>query len=98
MNRLIFSKNFSTKVLKNFINGQFVESKGTKRYDITDPSTNKLISQAPETTTEEFNLAIDSAKNAFKSWKNVPVLNRQRYIFDYLRLLRERQVDDINIG
>jgi malonate-semialdehyde dehydrogenase (acetylating)/methylmalonate-semialdehyde dehydrogenase len=98
MNRLIFSKNFSTKVLKNFINGQFVESKGTKLYDITDPSTNKVISQVPESTNEEFNQAVASSKVAFKSWRNVPVLNRQRYIFDYLRLLRERQVNLIKIG
>lgn len=92
MNRLIFNRNFSTKVYKNFINGQFVESKGTKLYDITDPSNNKLLAQVPETTNEEFQHAVDSAKTAFKSWKDVPVLSRQRYMFDYLRLLRERQV------
>lgn len=85
---------FSSKVntLKNFINGEFVESKGTKFYDIINPATNELISKVPETTKEEFDYAVSSAKSAFKKWKDVPLLSRQRYMFDFLRLLRERQV------
>jgi malonate-semialdehyde dehydrogenase (acetylating) / methylmalonate-semialdehyde dehydrogenase len=85
---------FSTKVntLKNFINGEFVESKGTKFYDIINPATNELISNVPESTKEEFDYAVASAKSAFKKWKDVPLLSRQRYMFDFLRLLRERQV------
>ena len=78
--------------MKNYINGQFVESKSTKFYDIVDPSTNKLISKVPETTDEEFGHAVESAKNAFKTWKNVPLLSRQRYMMDYLKLLKDRQV------
>jgi len=85
---------FSNKVpvLKNFINGEFVESRATKFYDITNPATNELISKVPETPKEEFDHAVAAAKSAFKTWKDVPLLSRQRYMFDFLRLLRERQV------
>jgi delta 1-pyrroline-5-carboxylate dehydrogenase len=94
LNKKFQFSSFSTKVstLKNYINGEFVESKGTKFYDITNPATNELISKVPETTKEEFDYAVASAKSAFKTWKDVPLLSRQRYMFDFLRLLRERQV------
>jgi len=100
--KFLFSS-FSTKVntLKNFINGEFVESKGTKFYDITNPATNEIISKVPESTNEEFDYAVASAKSAFKKWKDVPLLSRQRYMFDFLRLLRERQVKNFynfNLG
>ncbi len=88
-------QNFSTKSvpkLKNFINGQFVESKATTYYEIHNPATNELLSLVPETTKEEFDNAVAIAKNAFKTWRNIPIMTRQRYMFDYLRLLKENQV------
>lgn len=95
MRSLINNKRFSThttRVLPNFINGEFVTPKANKFYDITNPSTQDVLSRVPETPNDEFNHAVDVAKETFKSWRNVPVLTRQRYMFDFLRLLRERQV------
>ena len=91
--------NFSTKSvpkLKNFINGEFVESKATTYYEIHNPATNELLSLVPETPIEEFDHAVSVAKNAFKTWKNIPINTRQRYMFDYLRLLKENQVSSNN--
>jgi len=88
-------QNFSTKSvpkLKNFINGQFVESKATTYYEIHNPATNELLSLVPETPKEEFDNAVAIAKNAFKTWRNIPIMTRQRYMFDYLRLLKDNQV------
>jgi malonate-semialdehyde dehydrogenase (acetylating)/methylmalonate-semialdehyde dehydrogenase len=87
--------NFSTisvPKLKNFINGEFVESKATNFYEIHNPATNELLSLVPETPKEEFDHAVSVAKNAFKTWRNIPINTRQRYMFDYLRLLKENQV------
>lgn len=89
---LRYFSNKSTPVLKNYINGEFVESKATNFYEIHNPATNVLISLVPETPKDEFDHAVSIAKNSFKSWKNVPISNRQRYMFDYLRLLRENHV------
>jgi malonate-semialdehyde dehydrogenase (acetylating)/methylmalonate-semialdehyde dehydrogenase len=88
-------KQFSVKKLQNFINGEFVDSKATKYYEIRNPATNELISEVPETPKNEFDQAVAAAKIAYKSWRNVPLPARQRYMFDYLRLLKERQVNDI---
>ena len=85
-------RQFSAKRLQNFINGEFVDSKATNFYQIRNPATNELISEVPETPKNEFDDAVSVAKTAFKSWRNVPLSIRQRYMFDYLRLLKERQV------
>jgi malonate-semialdehyde dehydrogenase (acetylating)/methylmalonate-semialdehyde dehydrogenase len=86
-------KNFSSsRRLKNFINGEFVESKATQVFELRSPATNELISEVPLTPKDEFNHAVSVAKEAFKSWRNVPLLSRQRFMFDYLRLLKDNQV------
>lgn len=93
-NKSLSIKKFSsknTRILQNFINGEFVNVKASKHYDIVNPATNEIISQVPETPKSDFDHAVGVAKEAFKSWKNVPLLTRQRYMFDYVRLLKDRQ-------
>jgi malonate-semialdehyde dehydrogenase (acetylating)/methylmalonate-semialdehyde dehydrogenase len=88
------NKTFSTTVkkLKNFINGEFVESKASTYYKIINPASGHVIAEVPETPKSEFDHAIEVAKESYKSWRNVPLLSRQRYMFDFLRLLKDRQV------
>ncbi|KZV76999.1 methylmalonate-semialdehyde dehydrogenase [Peniophora sp. CONT] len=73
----------------NYIGGQFVESKADKYIDVLDPSTQTLLTRVPETTSEEFNQAVDAASEAFKTWGKTSVLTRQRCIFELQRLIRE---------
>jgi malonate-semialdehyde dehydrogenase (acetylating)/methylmalonate-semialdehyde dehydrogenase len=89
-------KNFSSKRLKNFVNGEFIESKASQFFELRSPATNELISEVPLTTKDEFNQVVSQAKEAFKSWRNVPLLSRQRFMFDYLRLLKDNQVNSVN--
>jgi len=89
VNRLCNAR-FSTTT-KNFINGEFKESKATKWFNIYNPATQELVNKIPQTTNEEFNEAVSAAEEAFKTWRDVPILVRQRYMFDYLMKLRENQ-------
>ncbi|ETW86946.1 hypothetical protein HETIRDRAFT_305451 [Heterobasidion irregulare TC 32-1] len=74
---------------KNFIGGEFVESKATKWIDVLDPSTQTLLTRVPETTHAEFEQAVDAASRAFKTWSNTSVLTRQRFVLELQRLIRE---------
>lgn len=85
----LYARHFSTLTTKNFINGEFKESKATKWFNIHNPATQELVNKVPQTTNEEFNEAVSSAETAFKTWKEVPILVRQRYMFDYLMKLKE---------
>ncbi|KAI0307697.1 methylmalonate-semialdehyde dehydrogenase [Multifurca ochricompacta] len=74
---------------KNFIGGQFVQSKAIQWIDVVDPSTQTLLTRVPETTNDEFNQAVEAASEAFKTWSKTTVLTRQRFIFELQGLIRE---------
>lgn len=48
-----------------------------------------MVNTVPEVSESEFNQAVEAGKKAFESWKSTSVLVRQRYMFDYLKLLKE---------
>lgn len=77
------------EVLKVFINGQFVESKTDKYFDVYNPSTGEIIAKAPCCTPEEVQYAIDTAKAAFPAWKKTPVIKRTQILFKVRDLLIE---------
>ncbi|KAJ4002462.1 methylmalonate-semialdehyde dehydrogenase [Lentinula boryana] len=74
---------------KNFIGGEFVESKTTDWIDVLDPTTQTLLSRVPQTTEIEFKQAVDAASQAFKSWSRTSVLGRQRFAIELQHLLRK---------
>jgi len=76
-------RSFSTKVYKNYINGQWVESRATQRFDVKCPLTQDVIAQVPLSPEDEFNSAVANAKDTFKTWKNVPISTRVRYMLKY---------------
>ncbi|HYK72979.1 MAG TPA: aldehyde dehydrogenase family protein, partial [Pseudoneobacillus sp.] len=78
-----------TAVLRNYINGEWVNSKSSQTLDVPNPATNELLAKVPISTTEDVNLAVEAAKNAFALWKNVPVPKRARILFKYHYLLTE---------
>lgn len=74
---------------KNFINGEFADSKTDKWLDVHDPSTQTLLSQVPQTTSEEFEQAVEAASRAFKTWSKTSIITRQRFVIQLQGLLRQ---------
>ncbi|KAI8617171.1 retinal dehydrogenase [Chytriomyces sp. MP71] len=61
-----------------FINGTFVESKSGKQFETVDPNTGSVITRVFEADAEDVNMAVDAAKNAFKTWsKKAPAARGQ---------------------
>jgi len=71
------------------INGEFKQSKTNNWIDLTNPATNEVIGRVPEATPEELHAATDAAAEAFKTWKEVPVQQRQRIMFKLQHSIRE---------
>lgn len=82
------SVGFSTRVYKNYINGEWVESKGTQWFDIRDPVTQNVVARSPQSTEAELEAAIQSSAEAFKTWSTTPILTRQKYMFDLAHIIR----------
>lgn len=74
---------------KNFVGGDFVESKAEQWIDIVDPASQTLLTRVPETTSSEFEQAVDAAQQAFKTWGRSSVLTRQRFVMDLQHQLRQ---------
>ncbi|WP_394236825.1 CoA-acylating methylmalonate-semialdehyde dehydrogenase [Niallia oryzisoli] len=77
--------------IKNYINGEWVESKTTKYEDVYNPATGEVIAQVPLSTKEDIDYAVEVAAEAFKKWRNVPVQKRARILFNFQQLLQKNQ-------
>ncbi|MCQ5377283.1 MAG: CoA-acylating methylmalonate-semialdehyde dehydrogenase [Candidatus Methanomethylicia archaeon] len=75
------------EVLKNYINGEWVPSSGTKTLDVVNPATLELLAKVPLSTKEDVDAAVKAAKEAFWEWRCTPPLTRSRYLFEYRNLL-----------
>lgn len=75
--------------LKYFVNGQFVESKTEKYYDLHNPSTGEVTGYAPCCTADEVNEAVAAAKAAFPGWSSTPAIKRSQILYKVRDLLIE---------
>ncbi|MCT1578240.1 CoA-acylating methylmalonate-semialdehyde dehydrogenase [Oceanobacillus kimchii] len=79
----------TVKIVKNYIGGEWIDSRTEKTEDVFNPATGEVIAQVPISTSEDVNNAIEVANEAFKTWKEVPVPKRARILFKYQQLLVE---------
>lgn len=78
-----------TQSVPLFIDGEFCQSESNDWIDVTNPATNQAIARLPCATEKEMQRAIESAENAFTSWKQVAVSDRARVMLNYQQLLKE---------
>jgi malonate-semialdehyde dehydrogenase (acetylating)/methylmalonate-semialdehyde dehydrogenase len=76
------------KTIKNYINGEWVESRGEVE-DVINPATCQTIAKVPISTGEEMNAAIEAARAAFPDWRRMTPLARSRLLFRLKDLLEE---------
>jgi malonate-semialdehyde dehydrogenase (acetylating)/methylmalonate-semialdehyde dehydrogenase len=73
--------------LKNFINGEWIESKSKEALDVKNPATQRLLAKVPISTKDEVLGAIKAAKEAFPEWRRSSPLARVRCLFRLKELL-----------
>lgn len=76
---------------KACINGEWVNSKSGKTFNVTNPSNGATIGSVPDMDVEDAKLAISSAKEAFKYWKNITAKERSQILRKWYNLLVEHQ-------
>ena len=81
--------------MKNYINGEWIESKSNTIGDVWRPATGEKIAEVPYGTAEDVDLAVQAAKEAFREWRTTPPLTRARYLFR-LKDLFEEYFEDIS--
>ena len=79
-------RGFANK-LKNYINGEWVEA--PTGFKVYNPASCELVTEIPQTPKVQFDLAVNSASKAFKTWGQTNVMARARYMIQYQQLLRK---------
>ena len=75
--------------LKNYIDGEWVESTSTEKREIINPATLKTIAKVPVGSREDVKAAVDAAKDAFPRWRRTTPLTRARYLLTLRQLLED---------
>ena len=75
--------------LQNFVDGAWVRPVATARLDVPDPSDGSLLARVPRSGAADVDAAVQAARKAFPSWRDVPVPERARRVLALRNLLVE---------
>src|SRR5258706_16042507 len=80
------------ETFNNFVNGKWKASRNGATFENENPAVRgSNIGVFQSSTPEDVREAIEVADNAFSSWKRTPLAQRQQYIAEFLRLLKENR-------
>ena len=71
----------SVRALRNFVNGEYVDSRSEARLDLIDPATEGVYATSPISTAADVDLAYTAAANAFERWGESTPSERQLALF-----------------
>src|ERR1700692_1023692 len=82
----------SPRVFKNFINGEWVESRSGKAYANRNPAnTDELVGMFVSSVAEDVDAAGGAAKEAYKSWRLMPAPKRAEILYRAAELLLQHK-------
>ena len=70
-----------TQELRNFVNGDYAESRATERIHLIDPATEKVYGSTPVSTEADVAEAFSAARDAFEVWGETTPGERQLALF-----------------
>jgi len=80
------------KAFKNFINGEWVESRSGKALENRNPANRgELIGMFPLSTEDDTHLAIDAARTAYDKWRLMPAPKRAEIMYRAAEILVQRK-------
>ena len=84
------------EILKNYINGQWSDSREKNTIDVLNPANQEVLAKVPygEGTVKDVEEAVAVASVALEEWRNVPVMRRVQPLYK-LKQLIEENIDEI---
>lgn len=82
----------TTTACRNFIGGEWVESKTAQFFERRNPAnTDEIVARVPLSTREEMRAAIAAAKAAFPAWRETPAPERGKILFRAVRIMEDEK-------
>jgi malonate-semialdehyde dehydrogenase (acetylating) / methylmalonate-semialdehyde dehydrogenase len=84
------------EILKNYIHGSWSESLEGETINVVNPANQEVMGKVPfgEKTAMDVDAAVHSAGEAFKEWRDLPVMKRVQPLYKLKQLLEEN-IDEI---
>jgi alpha-ketoglutaric semialdehyde dehydrogenase len=82
---------YAKELVKNFINGQWVEGSTGKTFESRSPATGELLGVLTISDRSDVNRAVEAAQAAFKKWRLVPAPHRGEILLKATQILAERK-------
>ena len=79
----------SIQILPNYIGKQWVHPTDVDQVDVINPATTEVINRIPFSSESDVDRAVQSAAQAFQSWRETPATDRIQYLFALKQLLEE---------
>ena len=93
-NGAVCNEEHEIPVVKNYINGQWCSSFGKETVNVINPANKKLLAKCPLGTKKDIDNAVSAANEAYKSWRQTPVIDRVQILFK-LKTLLEKHSEDL---
>ncbi|GAA4375336.1 aldehyde dehydrogenase family protein [Nocardioides caricicola] len=72
-----------------FINGEFVDGRGTS-FKTISPATEEVLAEIAEADEADVDAAVKAARKAFRVWSRMPGRERAKYLYRIARIIQER--------
>jgi malonate-semialdehyde dehydrogenase (acetylating) / methylmalonate-semialdehyde dehydrogenase len=83
----------STRLLDNYVGGQWTPASGTDELDVTNPATGEVLARVPLSSSSDLDAAVKAARAALPEWRKVSVIARARLLFSLREGLEARKED-----
>jgi acyl-CoA reductase-like NAD-dependent aldehyde dehydrogenase len=78
-------------VLKNFVGGEWRESRGRRVADFNPADASEIVAEAPASTAAEAAEAVAAAERAFEGWRHTPAPVRGQILYRVQRRMEEQR-------
>jgi betaine-aldehyde dehydrogenase len=82
-----------TRVLRNFVNGEHVDTEEGRTSDVVNPSTGEVYAQAPISGAGDIDAAYGAASAAFEGWRDSTPSQRSLALFRFADAVEQRAED-----
>jgi succinate-semialdehyde dehydrogenase/glutarate-semialdehyde dehydrogenase len=79
---------------QGLIGGQWTDGGSGRRFEVTDPATDRVVGTLPRMGADETSAAIDAAVGSFEPWRDTPAQERSAILRRWFELM-EANVDDL---
>ncbi len=79
----------TVKVLKNYIDGKWVEAAQGESLEVHNPATAEVLARVPLSPPADVSEVVEAASAALMEWRQTPAVSRIQYLFKLKNLLEE---------